>query len=80
VYNESGKYSTELFTKEATTIINKYDNKKPLFLYLAHQAVHVGNGDDPLQVPEKYVKQFAGIKDLSRRKFAGFYFLMQFVS
>ncbi|CAB4024043.1 arylsulfatase B-like isoform X1, partial [Paramuricea clavata] len=71
VYNESGSYSTELFTKEAKTIIKNYDNKKPLFLYLAHQAVHVGNGDDPLQVPEKYVKQFAGIKDVSRRRFAG---------
>lgn len=71
MYNESGSYSTELFTKEAKKIINVYDKKKPLFLYLAHQAVHVGNGDDPLQVPEKYVKMFAGIKDVSRRKFAG---------
>ena len=77
MYNESGSYSTELFTKEAKKIIKDYDNKKPLFLYLAHQAVHVGNGDDPLQVPDKYVKQFAGIKDLSRRKFAGIYFLLR---
>ena len=51
--------------------MNNHDTTKPLFLYLAHQAVHVGNGDDPLQVPEKYEKQFTKIKDHSRRKFVG---------
>ena len=60
-----------MFTKEAREIINRYDGGNPLFLYVAHQAVHVGNGDDPLQVPQKYVKQFAEIKDRSRRTFAG---------
>ena len=71
VYNETGSYSTELFTKEAKEIISRHDGQKPMFLYLAHQAVHVGNGDDPLQVPEKYLKKFAGIKDHPRKKFAG---------
>ena len=71
MYNESGTYSTELFTKEAKNIIQDYDGQKPLFLYLAHQAVHVGNGDDPLQVPDKYTKTFSQIKDNSRKKFAG---------
>ena len=45
---------------------------QPLFLYLAHQAVHAGNGPDPVQAPQKYVDRFAGkIKDIKRRIFAG---------
>ena len=47
---------------------------QPLFLYLAHQAVHAGNGPDPVQVPQKYVDRFTNkIHDVRRRIFAGWW-------
>ncbi|XP_054612872.1 arylsulfatase B isoform X2 [Dunckerocampus dactyliophorus] len=61
-----GDYSTELLSRRATRIIAKHDPKKPLFLYVALQAVHA-----PLQVPERYVAPYAFIKDPQRRSYAG---------
>lgn len=61
-----GLYSTELFTQRATSIIAKHDSAKPLFLYVAMQAVHA-----PLQVPERYIAPYSFIKDHSRRQYAG---------
>jgi hypothetical protein len=29
-----------------------HDDDKPLFLYLAHQAVHSANQNEPLQAPQ----------------------------
>ncbi|KTG47075.1 hypothetical protein cypCar_00030664 [Cyprinus carpio] len=45
--NYTGLYSTELFTQRATDIITRHTPEKPLFLYVALQAVH-----GPLQVPQ----------------------------
>jgi len=67
--NYSGRYSTHLFTEKATDIIKSHASKqdsKPLFLYLAYQALH-----SPLEVPETYTKQYASIKDNNRRIYAG---------
>ncbi|XP_051907739.1 arylsulfatase B isoform X1 [Hippocampus zosterae] len=61
-----GAYSTELFSQRAVRIIAKHDPKKPLFLYVALQAVH-----SPLQVPEHYVAPYAFIRDKNRRAYAG---------
>ncbi len=56
---EKGSYNTDVFTEEAVRIIRRHasenddaggEGKTPLFLYLAHQAVHSGNPDSPLQV------------------------------
>ncbi|CAN7995793.1 unnamed protein product, partial [Ixodes hexagonus] len=69
--NRAGQYSTDLFTDKATSIINNHNTSKPLLLYLAHQAVHVGNAYHPLEAPSSYVKKFQYIKDLRRRIFAG---------
>ena len=69
--NETGHYSTELFTQEAVKVIQNHDAKQPLFLYVSHQAAHAGNPDDPLQVPERYTKKLKYIKSESRRKYAG---------
>ncbi|KAL5009860.1 hypothetical protein ScPMuIL_012165 [Solemya velum] len=71
VRNETEHYSTELFTAEAEKVIEQHNTSKPLFLYLAHQAVHAGNHNDPLQAPQKYVDRFPYIKDYRRRIFAG---------
>ncbi|XP_077593158.1 arylsulfatase B [Stigmatopora nigra] len=61
-----GRYSTELFSQRAVQIIAKHDPKKPLFLYVALQAVHA-----PLQVPDRYVAPYAFIRDPQRRAYAG---------
>ncbi|KAK5852288.1 hypothetical protein PBY51_023768 [Eleginops maclovinus] len=61
-----GDYSTELFSQRATSIIKKHNPNKPLFLYVALQAVH-----EPLQVPERYLAPYSFIKDPHRRQYAG---------
>ncbi|KAA8584327.1 hypothetical protein FQN60_008112 [Etheostoma spectabile] len=61
-----GVYSTELLTQRATSIIGKHNSNKPLFLYVALQAVHA-----PLQVPKRYVVPYSFIKDPNRRLYAG---------
>lgn len=66
-----GKYSTHLFTKEATDIIAKHNNSVPLFLYLAHLAPHAGTYENPLQAPQEDIDKFQFINDTNRRKYAG---------
>ncbi|XP_035826847.1 arylsulfatase J [Aplysia californica] len=66
VYNETGHYSTHLFTEKAIDVLQAHDSSKPLFLYLAYQSVHT-----PLQVPEKYERQYTHIQDSKRRSYAG---------
>ncbi|KAL8593460.1 hypothetical protein ACOMHN_000775 [Nucella lapillus] len=72
LWNVNGNFSTEMYTQEAEKVISAHDPSEPLFLYLAHQAVHAGNMPDPLQVPQKYVDRFTHkIHDVRRRMFAG---------
>jgi len=60
------EYLTEAFTREAVAFIER-NRRRPFFLYLAPNAVHV-----PLQKPpEKYMARVAGIADEKRRIFAG---------
>lgn len=66
-----GQYATDLFTTEAINIIDSHDTKDPLFLHLAHLAVHSANSKDPLQAPKEIVEKFNYIKDKKRRLFAG---------
>lgn len=61
-----GDYSTELFSQRASSIISKHTPTKPLFLYVALQAVHA-----PLQVPDRYLTPYSFIKDRHRRLYAG---------
>lgn len=55
VHNESGHYNTELFTEAAEKIIAGHNASTPLFLYIAHHAVHSGNIQEPLQAPQRLV-------------------------
>lgn len=61
-----GAYSTELFSQRAIRIIEKHTSNKPLFMYVALQAVHA-----PLQVPQRYLTPYSFIKDQNRRRYAG---------
>lgn len=51
--DERGNYSTHVFTREAIRIIRDHDANQPLFMYLAHQAVHA-----PDQVPAIYTNLY----------------------
>lgn len=66
-----GKYTTTLLTDEACDLITKHDVSSPLFLYVAHLAVHSANPYSPLQAPEETVEMFSNIEDLQRRRYAG---------
>lgn len=61
---EKTEYTTEDFAKQAAGFIDKHQDK-PWFVYLPFNAVH-----GPLETLAKYEKQFAGINDEKRRKFA----------
>lgn len=70
-----GQYSTDVFTQEAVKLISTHNQSEPLFLYLAHTAVHSGNPYNPLAAPDNMVANFANIDDFNRRKFAGKLFI-----
>lgn len=66
-----GKYTTRIFADEVSDVIANHNASKPLFLYMAHLAVHSANPYSPLQAPEETVDMFAHIEDLERRRYAG---------
>ncbi|XP_014485072.1 PREDICTED: arylsulfatase J [Dinoponera quadriceps] len=66
-----GQYSTDVFTEQSLKVIEKHNSSKPLFLYLAHTAVHSGNPYNPLPAPDEDVAKFDNIIDYNRRRFAG---------
>lgn len=52
-------------------LINSHDTSKPLFLYLAHEAVHSALNHQPLQAPKGLINKFKDtIHDEDRRIFA----------
>lgn len=58
-------YSTHLIAREAVARIEARDVNKPLFLYVAFNAVHA-----PHEVPESYKAAYAGLAE-PRRTYAG---------
>jgi arylsulfatase A-like enzyme len=58
-------YSTHLLAREAVRLISNQPAGKPLFLYVAFNAVHA-----PHQVPESYKAPYAGLAE-PRRTYAG---------
>ena len=71
IVNEAGNYSTHVFVREAIRRIHEHvdaGRDRPLFLYLAYQAVHCPN-----QVPQMYMDRYANYTDWSnlRKNYAG---------
>ncbi|XP_037070399.1 arylsulfatase B-like isoform X2 [Pollicipes pollicipes] len=66
-----GQYSTDLFTQKAVEKIVAHNASRPMFLYLAHLAVHSANEYEPLQAPAASIDKFSHIADGNRRRFAG---------
>lgn len=69
-YETLGHYSTTLLTDKAIEYVENYDSKDPIFMYLAHEAPHTGNEDDPMQAPQEVIDRFGYIRDPKRRVFA----------
>ena len=60
-----------MYTAEAEARIKTHNTSKPLFLYLAYQAVHSANTKmDPIQAPDEWIKKYSYIKNEGRRKYA----------
>lgn len=70
-YDLHGKYITDIISDESIDIINKHNTSKPLFLYIAHAAVHSGNPYNPLPSPDSEVIKFKNISEYYRMRFAG---------
>lgn len=66
VKDQLNVYSTQMFTNRAIDLIQNHDKSKPMFLYLAYQAVH-----SPLEVPERYTWDYYFINNKARKTYAG---------
>lgn len=66
-----GQYTTDIITTESVRIIHSHNTSVPLFLYVAHAAVHSGNPYNPLPAPDSTTSKFTQISDYNRRKYAG---------
>ncbi|XP_028982499.1 arylsulfatase B isoform X2 [Diachasma alloeum] len=69
-YETKNRYSTDLYTEETVRLIDTHDKTTPMFIYLAHAAVHSGNSENLLQAPDEEVVKFFYISDPERRKYA----------
>ena len=65
LWEAQGEYSTHLLTRRATSLIRATPPARPLFLYLAYQAVHC-----PAQAPDEYTRPYA-FRSRERTVFAG---------
>lgn len=63
--NRDEGYTTHLVAREAVRTVEAHDPARPLFLYVAFNAVH-----SPHQVPERYKAPYAHLKE-PRRTYAG---------
>lgn len=70
-WSGKGRYTTRLLSQEAERLIVNHNTSKPLFLYLAHLAVHAGSWERPLQAPQAAIRMFSPDKTLQRRTYLG---------
>jgi arylsulfatase A-like enzyme len=62
--DERGNYSTNVFTRQAVKVIEEHEESDgPLFLYLAHQAVHW-----PDEVPDEYKQPYENRTDWDEKR------------
>lgn len=69
-WDAHGQYATDLFTKQALATIDSHNKSVPLFMVIAHLAVHAGNKYEPLQASKEDIKKFSYIKNKNRRVYA----------
>ncbi|XP_056617174.1 arylsulfatase I [Triplophysa dalaica] len=60
-----GNYSTRLYTERVKQILRSHNRRKPLFLYVALQAVHT-----PLQAPAHFLRLYQHLGNRPRRHYA----------
>lgn len=71
-YDLHGQYSTDVITQHSLNVISRHNaTQGPLFLYVAHAAVHSGNPYNPLPVKDDAVRRLDTIQHYKRRKYAG---------
>jgi hypothetical protein len=70
---ENGQYATDVFTRETERLISEHDTSRPLFLEVAHLAVHSARNTRLLEVPnlEEALTKFSYIPDTQRRIYSG---------
>ncbi|CAN7979759.1 unnamed protein product [Ixodes pacificus] len=71
VFNETGHYSTDLFTDRFASLLENRDKSKPFFCYFSHQAVHAALMKDPFQAPARNLLKFPYIGETNRTVYAG---------
>ncbi|EDV98387.1 GH22700 [Drosophila grimshawi] len=70
-YDLHGQYTTDVITQHSLQVIaNHKPAKGPLFLYVAHAAVHSGNPYNPLPASDDAVRRLDKIQHYKRRKYA----------
>ncbi|KAG5871829.1 hypothetical protein JTB14_006726 [Gonioctena quinquepunctata] len=69
-FEEVGKYATDAFTEYTVKTIEEHDTSKPLFIMLAHLAVHAGNIGKLLEAPQETINKFRHVEDSNRRTYA----------
>uniref|UniRef100_A0A8C9DIH6 Arylsulfatase family member J n=1 Tax=Prolemur simus TaxID=1328070 RepID=A0A8C9DIH6_PROSS len=62
---DNGMYSTQMYTERVQQILASHNPTKPIFLYIAYQAVH-----SPLQAPGRYFEPYRSIVNTHRRRYA----------
>ncbi|XP_045534123.1 arylsulfatase I [Papilio machaon] len=65
-----GQYATDVYTNEAVRVIMSHNASAPLFLTVAHSAVHSGNPAEFLRAPDSAIDKFGHIRPFQRQKFA----------
>lgn len=73
-YSLHGRYTTDVITDEAVRVIAEHNQEQPLFLYVAHAAVHSANPYNPLPASDEDVNKMNHINEYRRRKYAGRFF------
>ncbi|KAH6922208.1 hypothetical protein HPB50_010871 [Hyalomma asiaticum] len=68
----NGTYTTYAFNDEAKRIIAEHDVRKPLFLYMAHEAGHSACENCVAEAPKDIAETFTYIKSYNRTTLAGY--------